>query len=76
MDFDLSEEQRIFQKAIRDFSEKEIAPLVEEAEEEERFPLKLFPRMGRLGTGVFKLFPPSLPPLLHRRQNHRRHRPL
>lgn len=49
MDFDLSEEQRIFQKAIRDFAEKEIAPLVEEAEEEERFPLKLFPQMGRLG---------------------------
>ncbi len=49
MDFDLSEEQRIFQKAIRDFAEKEIAPLVEKAEEEECFPLELFLRMGRLG---------------------------
>jgi alkylation response protein AidB-like acyl-CoA dehydrogenase len=49
MEFDLSEEHRIFQKAIRDFAEKEIAPLVERAEEEERFPLELFPRMGRLG---------------------------
>ncbi|MDI6753792.1 MAG: acyl-CoA dehydrogenase family protein [Thermodesulfobacteriota bacterium] len=49
MDFDLSEEQRIFQKAIRDFAEREIAPLVEKAEEEERLPLELFPRMGRLG---------------------------
>jgi alkylation response protein AidB-like acyl-CoA dehydrogenase len=49
MNFDLSEEQKIFQKAIRDFAEKEIAPLVEEAEEEERFPLRLFPQMGRLG---------------------------
>ena len=49
MDFDLSEEQRIFQKSIRDFGEKEIAPLVERAEEEECFPLELFPKMGRLG---------------------------
>src|SRR3972149_6484432 len=49
MNFDLSDEQRIFQKAIRDFAEKEIAPLVEEAEEEELFPLELFPKMGRLG---------------------------
>ena len=49
MEFDLSEEHRIFQKAIRDFAEKEITPLVERAEEEECFPLELFPRMGRLG---------------------------
>ena len=49
MDFDLSEEQRIFQKAIRAFAEKEIGPLVLQAEEEERFPVELFPRMGRLG---------------------------
>ncbi len=49
MDFDLSDEQRIFQKAIRDFAEKEIAPLVEKAEEEECFPLELFLQMGRLG---------------------------
>lgn len=49
MDFDLSEEHRIFQKAIRNFAEKEIAPLVERAEEEEHFPVELFPRMGKLG---------------------------
>lgn len=49
MDFDLSEEQRMFQVAIRSFAEKEIGPLVEKAEEEEAFPLELFPRMGRLG---------------------------
>ena len=49
MNFDLSEEQRIFQTAIRGFAEKEIAPLVEKAEEEECFPRDLFLRMGRLG---------------------------
>lgn len=49
MDFDLSEEHKIFQKSIRDFAEKEIAPLVEEAEEKEEFPVELFPKMGGLG---------------------------
>ena len=49
MDFDLSEEQRIFQKGIRVFAEKEVAPLVEQAEEEERFPVELFRKMGNLG---------------------------
>jgi butyryl-CoA dehydrogenase len=49
MNFDLSEEQRIFQTTIRGFAEKEIAPLVEKAEEEECFPRDLFLRMGRLG---------------------------
>jgi alkylation response protein AidB-like acyl-CoA dehydrogenase len=49
MDFNLSEEQRIFQKTIRDFAEKEIAPLVDKAEEEEHFPVELFSRMGQLG---------------------------
>ena len=33
MDFELSEENRIFQDAIREFAQKEIAPLVDEAEE-------------------------------------------
>ena len=33
MDFELSEEQRIFREAIKSFPENEIGPLVEEAEE-------------------------------------------
>lgn len=49
MDFELSGEHRIFQQAIREFAEKEIGPLVEEAEEKERFPVELFPQMGKLG---------------------------
>ncbi|MCK4331747.1 MAG: acyl-CoA dehydrogenase family protein, partial [Dehalococcoidia bacterium] len=32
MDFELSEEQKMFREAIHQFAEKEIAPLVEEAE--------------------------------------------
>lgn len=49
MDFELSEENRIFQKAIRDFAQKEIAPLVEEAEATNVFPKQLFRKMGEQG---------------------------
>lgn len=49
MEFELTEEQRIFKDAIRVFAEKEVAPLVEEAEEQETFPVSLFKRMGELG---------------------------
>ena len=49
MDFELSEEHKMFQEAICNFAEKEIAPLVEEAEKTATFPLQLFPKMGKLG---------------------------
>lgn len=49
MDFELSEEYIMFRKAIRDFAEKEIAPLVKEAEETETFPVHLFLKLGELG---------------------------
>ena len=49
MDFTLSDEHQMFQRAIRDFAEKEIGPQVEEAEEKEEFPVELFPKMGKLG---------------------------
>jgi len=40
MDFTLTDEHQMFQRAIRDFAEKEIDPQVEEAEEKEEFPGK------------------------------------
>lgn len=49
MDFEFSEEQKMFQEAIRSFAEKEIAPLVDEAEKTATFPLQLFPQLGKLG---------------------------
>src|SRR3990170_6695382 len=49
MDFEFSEEDKMFRAAIRDFAQKEIAPLVEEAEEHEKFPRQLFPKAGSLG---------------------------
>ena len=49
MDMFLTEAHKIFRDQIRRFCEFEIAPLVEEAEETETFPLHLFPEMGKLG---------------------------
>ena len=48
MEFDLSEEHVIFRDTIRNFAEKEIAPLVEEAEKSETFPVHLFMILGDL----------------------------
>jgi alkylation response protein AidB-like acyl-CoA dehydrogenase len=49
MDAELTEEQRVFKKVIHDFVEKEVVPLVEEAEREGKFPVQLFRKMGDLG---------------------------
>jgi alkylation response protein AidB-like acyl-CoA dehydrogenase len=49
IDLDFTEEQKMFKKAIRTFAEKEIGPLVEDCEENRRFPVELFPKMGKLG---------------------------
>ncbi len=49
MDFELTEAQKMFQEAIREFAQKEIAPLVDEAEKTSSFPMQLFPKMGQLG---------------------------
>ena len=49
MDFEFTEEHLMFQKAIRDFTEKEVAPIVKESEENESFPKELFTKLGKLG---------------------------
>ncbi len=49
MDFDFNEEQNMLRETIRDFARKEIAPLVDETEAKDKFPLELIPRMGGLG---------------------------
>jgi len=49
MDFDLTEEQKMLKDAIHSFAEKEVAPLVDEAEKTCVFPIKLFAQMGDLG---------------------------
>jgi alkylation response protein AidB-like acyl-CoA dehydrogenase len=49
IDFDLTEEQRMLQKTVRDFALAEIAPHSRTWDEEERFPHEIIPRLGELG---------------------------
>jgi len=49
MDFDLNREEEDFRKRVRNFTEREIAPLVDEAKEKEAFPIHLFAKMGKEG---------------------------
>lgn len=49
MNFELSEEQRLFQKSMRDFAEKEIRPLARETDAEGRFPWSTMRSMAALG---------------------------
>ena len=49
MDFNLSDEQRLFQKTVRSFCEKELKPLAGKIDQEEFFPWDLYEKMGQLG---------------------------
>ncbi len=49
MDFEFSEEQKLFRRTASQFAGKEIAPLVDELEDREEFPSRLLKRMGDLG---------------------------
>ncbi len=53
MDFQLTEEQQMLKKMVRDFSEKEVEPTAAERDEEERFDREIFDQMAALGlTGI------------------------
>ena len=49
MDFDLTEEQRLVSKTVREFAETEILPYVEQYEKEERYPTELVEKLKPLG---------------------------
>ncbi len=49
MDFNLSQEHLLARELFRSFAEKEVKPLAQEVDEEERFPLETVEKMGRLG---------------------------
>jgi alkylation response protein AidB-like acyl-CoA dehydrogenase len=49
MDFQLSEEQRLWRKAVHDFVAKEIKPLAQEINEKEEVPAELIKKMGPIG---------------------------
>lgn len=47
--FSLTEEQRLFQEAIRDFAAREVAPIAREYDEREEYPIEILQKMGELG---------------------------
>ena len=58
MDLDLTEEQKLLQKSVREFAESEVRPLAKELDETGHFPHELFKKAAELGlTGV--TFPES-----------------
>ena len=49
LNFDLTEEQNLTRQAIRDFAEKEIAPVAQELDEREKFSIELTQKMAEIG---------------------------
>ncbi|UCD92294.1 MAG: acyl-CoA dehydrogenase [Methanobacteriota archaeon] len=49
MDFKLTEEQEMIKKMVRDFAEKEIAPLARENDEKSSYPPEIAKKLGELG---------------------------
>jgi short/branched chain acyl-CoA dehydrogenase len=49
MDFDLSEEQQEFRRAVREFAEEVIGPRAEEMDRLEEFPSDIVKQMGQMG---------------------------
>ena len=49
MNFNLTEEQKLFQKIIREFCTKELKPLAEKIDKEEYLPRDLYKKMGKMG---------------------------
>jgi alkylation response protein AidB-like acyl-CoA dehydrogenase len=49
LDFELSEEHRLFRESVRDFAEKEVAPGAIERDRMHEFPADLLKRMAELG---------------------------
>jgi len=53
MNFQLTEEQEMLRKMVRDFAENEVEPTAAERDEEERFDRDIFEKMAELGlTGI------------------------
>ena len=53
MDFELTEEQRLLQRSVREFAQAEVKPLAKELDETGRFPWETVRKAGELGlTGI------------------------
>ncbi|HEX6922529.1 MAG TPA: acyl-CoA dehydrogenase [Bacillales bacterium] len=49
MNFDLTEEQKMIRKTMREFSEEEVAPGAEQRDKDKKFPKEIFDKLGKLG---------------------------
>ncbi len=49
MDFQLTEEHRMVQKMVRDFAQREVAPIIKEYDRRQEMAPFILPRMGELG---------------------------
>ena len=49
MNFELSDEQELIRRTVREFAETKVAPVAEELDREERFPYDLVRELGELG---------------------------
>jgi alkylation response protein AidB-like acyl-CoA dehydrogenase len=49
VNFDLSDEQELIRRTVRDFAETKVAPVAEELDREARFPYDLVEELGELG---------------------------
>ncbi|HEY0706328.1 MAG TPA: acyl-CoA dehydrogenase family protein, partial [Polyangia bacterium] len=59
MNFDLSEEQLVLQKSVREFCAREVTPNAARWDKEERFPAEVIPTMAEMGL-LGMLIPESL----------------
>ena len=46
MDFDLSDEQLLLQRTVRDFAREEVAPVAEELDRTKSFPYEIVAKLG------------------------------
>ena len=52
--FEFTEEQELLRKSVKEFTKAEIAPKAAEWDEQDYFPIELFPVMGEMGiSGIF-----------------------
>lgn len=49
MDFNLTNQEKLFLQMIREFAENEVKPLAAEIDEQERFPMETVEKMGKTG---------------------------
>ncbi len=57
MNFELKEEHKFIRESVRDFAEREIKPLAEELDNQEKFSVELTKKMGELG--LFGMYIPE-----------------